>query len=413
MIRFASLLAATALVSAGAAYAAEPEPAHLDLKGGIAPDGWFKADATFTLPPQEVGRETAFLISDRFGVESASVDQGGVIRTEPTDKPLDGLNKIIIRFPQAPAQPVTLRLRYQGPLVAKDAGPSDGLELRLENMWIPARADLNLRFTSRAEIDGLPEDRVVVAQGDIRHVGDKVTVVRDVPDMDLPFVAVKGLKKLTAPDVEIYAMDLDSRLIKIFAKHAPAAVAYHEAHFGPIPGGGPVRIAVHERPGSGYARRGFISSTDPKAEASSQPDFPEINPAAFMAHEFAHAWWSAADPLTENYWLVESLAEYSSMRYVEHAFGKAELDKALERKQARAKDAGPILGGKRPTRDALYAKGCLLLFELEGRIGREAMDKVLARLGRKPPRLTAEFMAVLTEVAGADAARVFEARLRA
>jgi hypothetical protein len=235
-----------------------------------------------------------------------------------------------------------------------------------------------------------------------------VSVVRDLADFDLPLVAVRGLKKVSTPGAEIYATDLDSRLIGIFVRHAPAVIAFHEALFGPIPGGGPVRIAVHERPGSGYARRGFISSTDPKASG----DFAETNPAAFLAHEFAHAWWSAADPLTQDYWLVESLAEYSSLRYVEAAFGRTGLDSALERKRGRAAKAGPILGGGRPSRDALYAKGCLLLFDLDRRIGREAMDAVLARLGRAPPRRTADFMTVLTKVAGAGAARDFEARLR-
>lgn len=411
MTRKLLLVATAAFAWAGAAFAADTP--HYDLKARITPDGWFKADITLTLPPGELGKETSFLLSDRFGMESIQVDEGGRVRTEPVAKPLPNLNRIIVSFARPPTETVKLRLRYQGPLVRKTDAPSDGLELRLEDMWIPARSDLNLRFTARAEIEGVPEDHVVVAQGDISHKGDKVTVVRNVTDMDLPFVAVKGLKKITAKDSEIYAIDPQSRLIQIMAKHAPAAVAYHEDHLGPLPGGGPVRIVVHERPGSGYARRGFISSTDPKAEAAKQPDFPEKNPAAFIAHEFAHAWWSAADPLTDNYWLVESLAEYSSLRYIEAAFSRADLDQALEKKRGQAKDAGPLLGKGRPSRNALYAKGCLLLFDLEERIGRETMDKVLAKLGRNPPRTTAEFMAVLSEMAGPEAAAAFEARLRA
>lgn len=412
MTRKLVLLAAAALTAwAGAAFAADAP--HYDLKARLTPDGWFKADITLTLPPGELGKQTSFLLSDRFGVEAIKVDKGGRVRTEPVEKPLPNLNRIIVSFDEAPTDTVRLRLRYQGPMVRKTDAPSDGLELRMEDMWIPARSDLNLRFTAKAVIDGIPEDQVVVAQGDITHKGDKVTVVRDVTDMDLPFVAVKGLKKIAAKDSEIYAIEPESRLIQILAKHAPAAVAYHEAHLGPLPGGGPVRIVVHERPGSGYARRGFISSTDPKADTAKQPDFPEKNPAAFIAHEFAHAWWSAADPLTDNYWLVESLAEYSSLRYIEAAFSRADLDQALEKKRERAKTAGPLLGKGRPSRDTLYAKGCLLLFDLEDRIGRPTMDKVLAKLGRAPPRTTAEFMAVLSEMAGPEAAKAFEARLRA
>ena len=132
-----------------------------------------------------------------------------------------------------------------------------------------------------------------------------------------------------------------------------------------------------------------------------------------MTHEIAHAWWSQGDTLSEDYWLTESFAEYSALRYVEAQFGHVACEKRLARMRESLKTAGPILGGKRPTKAALYDKGPVLLFDLEDAIGRVAMDKIFTTLASRPPRRTSEFLAVLSEVAGPEAARDFEAKLRA
>ena len=107
------------------------------------------------------------------------------------------------------------------------------------------------------------------------------------------------------------------------------------------------------------------------------------------------------------------MAEYTAMRYVEHQFGVEKRDELLAKKRERAKEAGPILAGKRPTKLALYQKGPVLLFELDAQIGREKMDRLLRMLAKNPPHVTQDFLAALTEVAGADVAREFEAKLRA
>src|SRR3546814_11235915 len=63
---------------------------------------------------------------------------------------------------------------------------------------------------------------------------------------------------------------------------------------------------------------------------------------------------SLASPLTEDFWLVESAAEYMSMRYVEHVFGAEELAKNIAAKREATKDAGPVMGHGRPNRVQLY-----------------------------------------------------------
>jgi hypothetical protein len=221
------------------------------------------------------------------------------------------------------------------------------------------------------------------------------------------------LKRDGTPDVEFFARDMDDPLVSVFHKHAIAAAAFHQKAFGPLPGG-PIRMVIVARTHEvGYARVGYIVVSEARAPGEKPPAFEERNPAKYIAHEFAHAWFAPADPLTEDYWLAESFAEFASMHYIEAAFGRLGMLEMLERKWESAAKAGPILGGQRPSRDALYQKGPLLLFDLERRIGRPAMDRILARLGRHPPYRTSEFLNTLSDEAGNGLAQEFEAKLRA
>lgn len=170
--------------------------------------------------------------------------------------------------------------------------------------------------------------------------------------------------------------------------------------------GKPVRIVVVKRErASGYARLGYIVVTDRSRGG-------DAGTAKFVAHEMAHAWWAPVDPNTEHRWLQESIAEYVALRYIEQAMGVAARDELLAPKREAAATAKPILGGTRWTDAELYAKGPLLLFELEERIGRATLDRVLSALAARPPKVSADFFAVLADLAGAAEARRFEHRLR-
>ena len=116
--------------------------------------------------------------------------------------------------------------------------------------------------------------------------------------------------------------------------------------------------------------------------------------------------------MTDDFWLVESAAEYSAVRYVEHAFGVEEARLFIESKRIPAADAGPVMGHGRPSRVQLYQKGPLLLVDLERRIGRPAMDRLMAQMVREPVHTTAVFLRLLTRIGGAEAARAFEQALR-
>jgi hypothetical protein len=98
------------------------------------------------------------------------------------------------------------------------------------------------------------------------------------------------------------------------------------------------------------------------------------------------------------------------MRYLEGEFGVAERDAMLARKRTAAAKAGPMVGDKRPSGVALYQKGPVLLFDLEARIGRPTLDRILIRRDR--PLTSADFLKALADEAGDPVATAFAADLK-
>jgi aminopeptidase N len=172
-------------------------------------------------------------------------------------------------------------------------------------------------------------------------------------------------------------------------------------------------VVVPRTSGSDYQRAGYILLSHRSYPAPITPVEDEIKRAHHVAHELAHAWWSAGNPVTEDDWLNESFADYSGLRYVESVFGVAARRSVLDEARADAEKAGPVIGAGRPSQQALYSKGPILLFDLDARIGRAKMDQLMARIGRDRPHRTAQFLDALAAVAGQSAADDFARRLRA
>jgi hypothetical protein len=419
-MRNAPVLAlSAAILTAGAASAApDAGPAHLSIKAHITGDKTVSSKVVIVMPPQEVGHEVVFALGDRFHLDKVDGGPGAEVHYGVLDRPLHHLTKITFDYKGAPSTPVTFTFFYDGPL-AESADDAERLEpgvmeLGLENAWFPFDPALQREFTSDADITGIPADRVVVAQGVVKHVGDRLILHRATTDFDMPFVAATGLHRATSPDFEIYARHLNGRVETIFRTTARPAFDYFTKLYGPFTAPSPIRVAVVPRSGGGYERRSFISTGDGAAEVKAHPDFPEYGPARHIAHEIAHAWWWKALGQSDDYWMVESMAEFSALRYVREAYGEGAFKTLLDAKRKAAETAGPILTGdkKKPNSAVLYQKGPVLLFDLEARVGRPTMDRFLGVIGRNPPQTTVEFLKALSDVAGPDVARDFEARLR-
>jgi len=401
-------LALLALAIAAPA-AAQTEP-HYEMRAAFDPSGALEADVEIVLPPGT--REKTFLLSRRFELRGAQLSGASLAGVTIAESPVEGL--YAYRFVAAPdaSGPMRLRLLYGGPInPTEDSGVrplrDEGFELFIDHMWFPVGADIQTRFTLDAQLDGLDPDLVVVAQGEVTRSPTGVRIRRDFIDIDIPMVAMRGLDRAEAPGVEFYSRDLGTRLSTFYIRHSEGAARYFERWFGPL--AQTVRMAVvwRDRP-MAYARTGYTVFSE---GGRSAPDYPESGAARHAGHEVAHAWWMLASPITDDFWLVESAAEYCAIRYLEASLGPAEAATMIGEKRRASADAGPVMGHGRPSRVQLYQKGPLLLVDLEQRIGRPAMDRLMAAMAREPVHTTAAFLQLLAGVAGAEAAQAFEQAL--
>lgn len=413
----------TAVLGAATVAGATPavwgqDTAHYEVRLEVSPaGGTIEADVEITLPAEE-GTSAEFFLGERFDLHALLASGGGRVEVVPDGHELPNTRLIRVEFPGERDGPETLSIAYSGPLNVPEgdytiaALDEEMLELRLDFMWLPTAAGINLLYTLDAEIEGIPEDFVLVSQGEVSREDGLVRIEREMPDFDFVLVAAPGLQSRNAPGVEVFAQDFDYVLTDIVRRHAASSVAWMQDWMGPLPHGD-VRLAVLPRSSGAYARRGYVVMAEAReAVEALEEELPEWGPARLVAHEFAHAWWSPADPLTEHYWLSESVAEYVALRYLEAEFGLETAETYWASKLERAVGATPLLGEGRPSGNALYQRGPMLLRELEQRVGRDTFDRVIARLAGAAPRETAQFMSVLAEEAGPEHADWFDALMR-
>jgi Peptidase family M1 domain len=140
-----------------------------------------------------------------------------------------------------------------------------------------------------------------------------------------------------------------------------------------------------------------------------------------VPHEVAHQWWGSviSTAHSEDEWLLEALANYSSLLWLEKKRSVKEMDAVLNgyRSELLEKDAhgntyesaGPIVWGDRlsgqPTsrtwRSITYGKGTWIMHMLRRRMGDDAFFKLLAELRRRYEFklvTTADFQALAREL---------------
>jgi hypothetical protein len=372
------------------------------------PQHTLSVSAVVTFPPAPAGSVEEMILGRSYRV-SRMLASNGVVVAEATDRPFRGLQAIRVR--RAVDGPTAVTLEYEGALTSFVTPPMNVIspelvELSVDSFWLPYSARLGALFTIEGSVDGLPPGATVVSSLSFRRTPTGIRIPRSTPTGDVALVAAPGLVSVREGRFVFYGRDVESDLAKAYRRHGAGALTMLESVLGRLPTEQASVVIVRRASRSGYARPGYVIVTE-------RPDtVPEHGTAKFIAHELAHAWFSRAAFDTEDYWLVETPAEYLGLRYVETALGRAARDSMLEAIRRAAATAGPILGSGRQSSAAIYSKGPALLFDLEERIGRGAMDAVLSELARSKVHTTTVFFEILSRVAGETVAKDLEQRMR-
>jgi hypothetical protein len=213
--------------------------------------------------------------------------------------------------------------------------------------------------------------------------------------------------------------------LKELASEVDGALEFMAASFGPAP----VRtLTVSPIPGSfGQGFPGLVYlSTVSYLRPEARPAFSKGEPQEtfysdiLLAHEVAHQWWgNVVSPASDrDTWLMEALANYSALLYLEKRKGPKALDAVLAEYRKRLllpaaegrtlESMGPIIWGARLAsslapdawRTITYEKGSWLIHMLRGRLGDRrflAMLGELLKRYRQTTLTTAEFRALAAQ----------------
>ncbi len=371
------------------------------------------------LPKAEDGRVLPFSLSERLNVLTATIDGKPVEVFQRASVRLSELKSsgtflLVSDVPLTAGRQYRVEIRYEGSVIRQTGEGSYFVDER--NAWYPyrnpmlANFDLTFRCPDRLRLVSTGELVSDETSGGIRIVHRKTRVPEPLAGFNL------GDYDLAAEEhglyrVECYAnkarialsSELDEGLGEI-SKDTEHILDYYTQRWIQLP----IR-SVAISPVPGYFGQGFpgliyLSSIsymrreDRPAELRT-PRMDTFFSGLLLPHEVAHQWWgnivTPADYRTG--WLVEAMANYSALQFLEKTEGTAAVNAALSsyrddltRKEngKTIESAGPVDFGQRLLDTAgtpawhaiIYEKGTWILQMLHQRLGDQNFNKMQRRM---------------------------------
>jgi aminopeptidase N len=195
--------------------------------------------------------------------------------------------------------------------------------------------------------------------------------------------------------------------LQALATEIGGALEFMTTHFGPPP---LKTLTISPIPGAfgqgfpGLVYLSTLSYLHPSERPSMHSDYQRLFFSELLqSHEIAHQWWGnlVTSASYQDDWIMEALANYSSLIYLEKRKGRKAIDSVMSeyRERLLQKDdngrtlesAGPIIWGARLNssqtapawRTITYEKGSWILHMLRGRMGDAAFLKMLGEVARR------------------------------
>lgn len=341
--------------------------------------------------------------------------------------PESGVLRLMFDSPVKEGSELTVEFTYEGRITRLPSYLASRIgnhwtELNLYLPWFPCNTKLTGDFLFDLDLDIGPEYELR-SFGRPVHDGPRWRVDCDHPVRDIVVAAAHEFHTVTQSrmeqTVDVHYMSLaDTTALEIADDVSSIVENYAEWFGGKVPPVMSIIESLREQ-GGGYGRRGLVvlSGLSDSAYAGNHEGY-----FRYFAHEAAHIWWWRAPSDAWQDWLNESLAEFSALMMVREKFGIDSYTSRLEQARQQAEGTPPIWGLDRMVRApdsmrqavhaALYAKGPVLLSELEQRIGPANFRLFLQQLMAQKVTKTEEFLRVLETFQGTDTAHWFEEQLK-
>lgn len=447
---------------------------QVDLDAALHMKAVTRAELTTTLPLRAVGLQ----VSDRVNITAVSID-GKPAEIYKSESMRDsafriGGNAVFVAIaadPISPGEPHEIEVQHEGDVVVP-AG-NEVYYVGSRGNWYPrcgqdfATYDLTFRY---------PKNLTLVATGDVKEerVDGEFKISRNVTNLP---VRVAGFNLGRYEQVKL---DRGGYTIQVFGNRSlepnlqpkvphmvmlpqPRGTVSHGEVFAPPP---PMPInpalrlsSVADNVGGAFdylrskfgplAIKGLTVSPIPGAFGQGFPTLVYLSTISYLsreerplrlrtkyddifftdllaAHEVAHQWWgnSVFPAGYQDEWLMEALANYSALMYLEKRKGTRALDEVLGMFESNllqktdekrtVESTGPITWGVRlqsslsegAWRTITYEKGAWIIHMLRRRLGDAAFQKLLAETCRRyaqKPLSTDQFRKLAEEMMGAKA----------
>ncbi|MGB6319569.1 MAG: hypothetical protein WBG08_13110 [Litorimonas sp.] len=360
------------------------------------------------------------LAIDRFDPSvPATIDiEDGIVVGE-WDKP--NTRRVTLRFeePLATGERVTVDLAYGGSIEDESVEwgrgivTPDWVELSLGTLWYPYWQEEPL-LRSRTSV-GLPDGYTAIGPGEVRRdengrwiVEPGKAILGRITFAASPNYTVASRDLSPSLEARLHTLGPDPRAEAILAR-TESAFRYYEKLIGAPRSGSETLTMIlgNEDIGIPQPRMAFATGGDYIALGIAPPMDQDFQ----IAHEVAHFWWILGASGTPDEFMTESLAEFVAWRFGEKVWGDDWLLQKTERaERVSASITGSMLdAGEFDGRQTLlYFRGPLRLWQLQQRIGQEAMDGLLAAAHEGDVSTIRAFIRIIGEREGPQTAQWFE-----
>ena len=379
--------------------------------------------------PTTAASALPFLISSRMRVSAVTIDgMPAEVYQEPSlgsDNAYGNNDWVFLVVPGAPlkaGQSYEFEFRHDGNVITESGKGMFFVGAR--GSWYPHRPDDLTHFDLTFHF---PKNLDLVATGDIaeKRVDDNRRTLRFRTSEPIRFAGFNlghYQRKCISRDgfrIEVCANTPEENSPLPFADAAPrmdaianeviSALQFMTAEFGPPPIHSLTVSPIPTTFGQGFPGLIYLSTLayltpDQRPALTQNGEYTKIFYSDLMAaHETAHQWWGnlVTPASSRDNWLMEALANYSALMYLEKKKGRETLDRILEDYRAHLtaktadgrviESAGPITWGTRLSSSQFpnawqvitYEKGSWIVHMLRVRLGDERFRELLAELCRR------------------------------